>query len=367
MIDTSRHYLSVDTILNTIDALSYSKMNVLHWHLVDAQSFPVEIENFELLSEKGAYCPECIYTSANITYIVEYARQRGVRVVPEMDVPGHAASWGKGYPEILSSCPPGFTANINDFPLNPINNQTYEVINGTVTALAPLFPDEYYHIGGDEVVYTCWEMDPEIMAYMAKHNMTSVDLEQYFENRIEPMIKGQNKSIVIWEDLYNSGVEIPMDYLVEVWMDQFTLQQIAANGYKTIMAAGWYLANSQPDPPSIPSLWYDTWMDFYKNDPLNNSTLTPEQEQNILGGEMASWSEQVNDQNAIERIWPRGAAVAERLWSNRNVKDTNSAMPRLMYYVCRAFTQRGVQSGPIGPDYCEIPPQYKKRTSIRKI
>jgi hexosaminidase len=171
LIDTARHYLSIASIKRTIDALSYVKMNTLHWHAVDAQSFPIVSQRFPFLT-KGAYAPNAIYTAADITGIIEYGRQRGVRVIAEFDVPGHAAAWGVGDPSLVVTCPK-YSRNINNIPLDVTKQHTYDVLNGFLNEMVTLFTDQYIHLGGDEVVYGCWLDNQGVLDYMKQHGIQS--------------------------------------------------------------------------------------------------------------------------------------------------------------------------------------------------
>ena len=151
LIDTSRHYLSIQSIERIIDSLSMNKFNILHWHMVDAQSFPVDIISSPLLI-KGAYSPSHIYTLNDIQMLKLYAANRGVQLLPEIDVPGHAASWNAGYPNIMAKCIEKYS-NINNYALDPTQDETYEVIKNVINDVIYATNVQYLHLGGDEVVY----------------------------------------------------------------------------------------------------------------------------------------------------------------------------------------------------------------------
>lgn len=162
MIDTARHYLPKSAILRTIDALAYNHLNVLHWHIVDAESFPLVSPSAPELV-KGAWTPESIYTPDDVEDIIQYAHARGIRVLMEVDVPGHAFSWGKGYPSVITRCPK-YEHNINNIPLNPAVDETWEVLENLLTdLLGDMLQDKYFHIGADEVVYGCWRESSILM------------------------------------------------------------------------------------------------------------------------------------------------------------------------------------------------------------
>lgn len=170
MIDTARHFEPVKTIYRVIDSLTYAKFNTLHWHVVDSQSFPFESRTFPALWN-GAYSLQERYTQEDMVDVVEYARRRGVRVVVEFDIPGHADSWCAGYPDICPSvtCPS---------PLDPSNENVFDLMTGLwseVTGSAPgagIFPDNFIHLGGDEVDTTCWTSNPRIQEWLNSQNYT---------------------------------------------------------------------------------------------------------------------------------------------------------------------------------------------------
>jgi hexosaminidase len=354
LVDSGRHFLSVATLLRAIDALSYNKMNVLHWHAVDAQSFPVESASYPRLSN-GAYSPRARYSSAEIAHVVSYAKNRGVRVVVEFDVPGHAASWGVGYPTIVAQCPPSLSGNINNVPLNPTQNLTYEVLSGLLTDMSALFPDQYMHLGGDELVYSCWTQDPAIAAWMrANHMSTPQQLENYFESRLRSIVNGKlNRTMIVWQEVFQaSGVEMSADTVVEVWKDQPTLESVIAAGHQAIYAAPYYLDKQIPGQPTFYE-WVDTWKNFYASDPTEQLQSSANKHL-VIGGEAAMWSEQVDSANFDSRVWPRASAVAERLWSPSYVNDVASASNRLAQFRCTSLAQRGIGAGPIMPDYCPV-------------
>jgi len=354
LIDTARHYLKMETLYRMIDTLSYNKMNVLHWHTVDAQSFPIKSNSYPLL-ETAAWFPTAVYSPSDVSAIVSYAKDRGVRVIPEFDVPGHAYSWGVGYPELTVSCP-RYESNINNIPLDPTLDFTYEVIDGLFSDMSQIFPDEYFHIGGDEVVFGCWETNANVSAWMKAMGFTSLQTEDYFCKKVEAILAKLDKTPMVWQEIFEDGITIPSNAVVEAWMDKGTLGSIINAGYRGLLAAGWYLDRQIPAIDGATHYeWEDTWKDFYVNEPTNGIGSVPaEKLSNILGGEACMWGEQVHESNIESRIWPRASAVAERLWSQSSVSDTSAALPRLATFSCR-MVQRGIRAGPVTPDYCPTP------------
>jgi hexosaminidase len=349
LVDTARHYITVPMILHILDAMSYSRFNVMHWHMVDAQSWPLELPSLPDFARKGAFGPRAVYTQADVQLIIDHATSRGIRVLPEVDVPGHAASWGAAMPDIVASCP-SLSANINNIPLNPALQQTYDAVAAVFGDVAAMFPDAYVHTGGDEVELPCWLEDASVVKWMKENNFTTRgDVENYFESRLQPLLKAHGRSMVVWQELFNDGVTLDDDVIVNVWIDLETLGRVVASGRKALLSAGFYLDKQRPLSDFNASVfhyeWVDTWIDFYNNEPT--AAVAPGDAHLILGGEAAMWAEQVDDINWDSRVWPRACAVAERLWSASTVVfDKNSTPARLEQHRCR-LVRRGIRAGPV--------------------
>jgi hexosaminidase len=192
LIDTDRHFQPLKRLFAIIDSITYAKMNTMHWHIVDWQSWPLESAAYPLLwSAAWSYTER--YTFEDVAAVVEYARQRGVRVVPEVDTPGHAGSVCIGYPEICPS--PTCT-----MPLNPASPDTLPVVNAILKELAALTPDNYFHLGGDEVNTDCWSQTPSIVAWMNAHNYTTDQTYEYFVANVDQMALNLNRIPVRWEE-----------------------------------------------------------------------------------------------------------------------------------------------------------------------
>eukprot|EP01028_Stygiella_incarcerata_P005243 TRINITY_DN2232_c0_g1_i1.p1 TRINITY_DN2232_c0_g1~~TRINITY_DN2232_c0_g1_i1.p1 ORF type:complete len:526 (+),score=134.67 TRINITY_DN2232_c0_g1_i1:106-1683(+) len=353
LIDTARHYIPMEYLKKLVDTMSYSKFNTFHWHIVDAQSFPIESKTYPLLSQKGAYAPQAVFTAEEVSDFVDYAKKRGIRVVPEIDTPGHAYCWGLGYPKLTANCP-SFSSNVNNIPLNPASDFTYEFLQNFLTEIVPMFEDKFFHIGGDEVVYGCWEEDSNISAFMKSKGWNSTALYQYYHDKQLAILEkiAPKGKMIGWEELYTLGVLEQNDpTTVHVWRDKETLYGATKDGHNAILSDGWYLDKQVPG--SLHYEWEDTWIDFYTNEPFDGAPgpFTPEMMDLVLGGEGCMWSEQVDESNMDSRMWPRACAIAERLWSDKSVSDPSAAKPRLMQHRCR-LVQRGVGAGPIAPDYC---------------
>ncbi len=203
MLDTARHFIPVPLILKQIDAMSYNKLNTFHWHIVDDQSFPFESLRFPDLTKNGRYSPNHVYTQADIDRIIKHARIRGIRVIPEFDSPGHVDSFGRTFPEFITTCWKDGKPNQAIYSVqaereifNPTNEQLYPVLTEFLTELKSVFKDEYIHLGNDEVYYECWKSNPNISQWMQERNMTEYhELEAYYTNRLLNITRGLGKKV----------------------------------------------------------------------------------------------------------------------------------------------------------------------------
>jgi hexosaminidase len=366
MVDLARHFLPIWQIQRIIDAMSWEKLNKLHLHLVDAQSFTTEIPKYENISRLSAFSPGMYYTQSQMKGIVEYAYQRGIDVIPEYDMPGHAYSWSHAFPEAVSTCPAG-TVNINRFPVQPASEKTYEIIDAITKYSTETFRVPYFHIGSDEVVLACWEQDVTVQQFMnstvAKDQgiKTMVDLYGYFQKRVQEIALKYNRTMMAWEELA-IDVDTPVykfpttNTIVQAWHTE-TLNQVATAGYQVIHGGGFYLDKQKPSTSDVNRhLWMDTWKDFYESDP-NKFVTDPVARARVLGVEGEMWGEQNNIVNIESRIWPRMSAVSERGWSSENMTCDEPILclrqePRLINHICQTLVKRGLKTGPIRPDYC---------------
>jgi hexosaminidase len=318
MIDCSRHFEPIDVIKRNLDAMAAVKLNVFHWHLSDDQGFRIESKVFPKLTEMGS--DGQFYTQDQAREIVAYARARGIRVVPEFDIPGHAASWFVGYPELASAPGPysiEHTFGIFDPVMDPTQKSTYKFLDKFIGEMAEIFPDTYMHIGGDENNGVQWKNNPRIQEFMQQHNLHSTaDLQTYFNQQLLPILKKHGKRMVGWDEIFAPGLS--KDAVIQSWRGFDSLAASAKQGYDGILSAGYYLDHIQ------------SAAQHYLVDPLPaNSDLTPDQAAHILGGEACQWGEHVTPRSIDSRIWPRTAAIAERLWSPQNVNDVDDMYRRL--------------------------------------
>ena len=319
-LDVSRHFLSVATIQRTLNGMAAVKLNVLHWHLSDDQGFRVESRLYPLLQGKGS--DGLFYTQDEIRGVVAYARDRGIRVVPEFDIPGHATSWFVGYPYLASGKGPYQIvreAGVLPATMDPSKESTYRFLDRFIGEMAGLFPDAYFHIGGDEVNPKGeWSNNPHIRAFMKRNRLKDLDaLQSQFNRRVQKIVAAHGKQMEGWDEILNPN--LPKNILIESWRGQKSLADAAHKGYSGILSSGYYLDLMQPASQ------------HYAVDPIKAETaaLTPEEQKRILGGEAAMWEELATEENIDAKLWPRLAAIAERFWSAANVTDEDSMYRRL--------------------------------------
>ncbi|CAN1853264.1 Beta-hexosaminidase 3 [Linum perenne] len=315
-------------IKKIIDSMTYAKLNVLHWHIVDTQSFPLEIPSLPKLWN-GAYSAFERYTSYDTIEIVSYAERRGVHVLAEIDVPGHALSWGIGYPSLWPSkhC---------QEPLDISKEFTFRVIDGILSEFSKIFKFKFVHLGGDEVNTACWTSTPHIKNWLKEHKMNASQAYEYFVLRTQKIALSHGFGIINWL----GGNVAP---------------KVVAKGLRCIVSNQdkWYLDHLNTK-----------WEDFYLNEPLANIT-NPQLHKLVIGGEVCVWGETVDMSDIEQTIWPRAAAAAERLWTSYDkiAKDPKQAIRRLTQFRC-LLNERGVAAAPLGgfgrgapflPGSCFIP------------
>jgi hexosaminidase len=331
MIDSSRHFMPVEVIKRNLDGMAAVKLNVLHWHLVDDQGFRVECLAFPRLHELGS--DGFYYTRAQIREVIDYAAERGIRVVPEFDLPGHATAWITAYPELASAPGPYEIERfwgIHDPTVNPIREETYRFLDTFFAEMAELFDDEFMHIGGDENNGVHWSANPEIAAYMAEHGYGDIlALQRYFNERVLEIFTRYGKRMMGWDEILQEG--LPTSILIQSWRGRESLYEAARGGYPGILSNGYYIDLIQPT-------------EFhYLNDPLPpDAPITADERRLILGGEATMWAEFVTPETVDSRIWPRTAAIAERFWSPGHVTDVRD-MYRRMDRISLLLEELGLQ------------------------
>lgn len=318
MLDCGRHFLPLDVIYRTLDGMASVKLNVLHWHLSEDQGFRIESRVYPKLQGMGSN--GLYYTQQQVRDVIAYASARGIRVVPEFDMPGHSTSWLVGYPE-LGSAPGPYSVQtvfgVHDAALDPTRESTYKFLDGFLGEMAHLFPDAYMHIGGDESNGKQWAANPHIQAFMHAHGLTtSAELQAYFNTRVEKILAKYHKRMVGWDEILSPN--LPQDAVIQNWHGTEFLINAAKQGHNGIYSHAYYIDHMY------------TAAQVFLADPIPpGSDLTPEQSRLILGGEACMWGEHISPLTIDSRIWPRAAAVAERFWSPAADRDVDDMYRRL--------------------------------------
>jgi hexosaminidase len=332
MIDAGRHFMPLDMIKRNLDGMEAVKLNVMHWHLSENQGFPIESKVFPLLQEKGS--GGNYYTQEQVHEVIDYARDRGIRVVPEFDMPCHTTAWFAGYPELASGPGPYKVETkwgVFDPAMDPSRESTFEFLDKFFGEMTALFPDAYFHIGGDECNGKEWNRNPQIKGFMKEHGLKdNAALQSYFTGRVQKLVVAHNKIPEGWDEVLQP--DTPKNVVIQSWRGPQGLAQAARQGNQVLLSNGYYIDLNQ------------SAAEHYLVDPLGGegAKLTPEEKARVLGGEATMWSEFVTPENVDSRIWPRTAAIAERFWSAQDVRDVDS-MYRRMAVVSEKLNNYGLQ------------------------
>lgn len=396
MVDTGRNFITVPKILEQIDGLALSKLNVLHWHLDDTQSWPMQIRSYPQMT-KDAYSSREIYTEADMRRVIAYARARGVRVIPEVDMPSHSSSGWKQVDPNVVTCINSWWSNDdwskhtavepNPGQLDVIYNGTYEVVGNVYKDLSAIFTDNWFHVGGDELQNNCFNFSTYITEWFAEDpSRTYNDLSQYWLDHALPIFRGTGgpkRRLMMWEDIFintDGAHNVPKDIVLQSWNNGLTnIKNLTASGYDVIVSssdflyldcgfAGFVTNDPRYDVMTNPGgdvtfnfggnggSWcapYKSWQRIYDYDFTAN--LTAAEAKHVLGAEAPLWSEQVDDVTISSKMWPRAAALGELLWSgNRDAsgqKRTTQLTQRLLNFR-EYLVANGVMATNLVPKYC---------------
>ncbi|CAJ1390097.1 unnamed protein product [Effrenium voratum] len=345
LIDTARHFLTVPRLKRTITAMSFAKLNVLHWHLTEDESFSMPSRSHPELAEKGAWSATERYTWKDVKDVVDFAYLRGIRVIPEFDMPGHVSSWSKSHPELFDAA---CLARSRRLAFKP-TQETFDFLEGLLREwTSGIFRDGYLHLGSDEVPMECWAhlevTDERGRSVRGPHRLFSLFVGAIFQRA-----KKLNRQAIFWDEAFSSA-SLPEDAVIQVWRDKNLVRQVVNAGHRAVLSWGWYLDHLQ-----------EGWKGMYQNDPT--SGVPNDQHHLVLGGlssklegEACMWGETVDGSDQGNTLWPRLAAVAERLWSRREVTLTaEAARPRLETFRC-LLLQRGVEAAPVSGTGRSAPP-----------
>lgn len=361
MLDVSRHWFTKEEVKQFIDELAEYKMNVFHWHLTDDQGWRIEIKSLPRLTEIGAWRAPRVgqwwkrdkqqpgekatyggfYTQDDIREVLAYAAERHVRVIPEIDVPGHSLAALVAYPELACMKAPKSVNVGNKFygidenSLCAGKTATYEFMEKVLTEVAGLFPDEYIHIGGDECFKGFWSKCPDCQALMKKEKLKNTEeLQSFFIRRMEKILKSKGKKLIGWDEIHEGG--LAPEATVMSWRGMQGGIKAAQAGHHVIMTPSehCYIDLYQGEKSVEP----DTYSMCRLSDSYNLS-LVPEgiNPEMILGGQGNLWAESVpHFRHAEYMTWPRGWALSEVFWSGDKNKNWDDFIKRVEAHFVRA-------------------------------
>ena len=363
LIDTARHYIPLPVLTAHLDAMAASKLNVLHWHATDDAAFSVDVPGAPELAARGNPDGRPFYSAADVATVVAAARDRGIRVIPEIDAPSHAASWGGAYPGALADCydGDGNPDATRPPPLDPSSNGTYALLWRVLRGTSAMFPESKLHVGGDEVDTECWASNPAVREWASSRHQSMDAVAADFTARAVALVADLGRDAIVWQEAFEAGASLPPRTEVEVWrwwksrgghpsdppdptVWTDALSSVVAAGHRAILAAPWYL-NLAPRGDA------DTWKDYYSVDP--RASISPRAAAlRVVGGEACVWGELVDATNLLPTAWPAAAAIGERLWSGAAPAEADAGVAsRLEVHVCR-LRGRGVAAAPVGPGWC---------------
>lgn len=346
MLDVSRHFFTKQEVKKFIDQMAEYKYNVFHWHLTDDQGWRLEVKSLPRLTAIGAWRAPRVgnwwerepqlptdslsyggyYTTEDIREIVEYAQQRYVTIVPEIDIPGHSMAALSAYPEI--SCTGGpFHVNVGNTFYTKIENslcagneQTFEVLDSVFAEVARLFPSPYIHIGGDECYKGFWEKCSKCKMRMQKEHLKNLEeLQSYFVKRVAAMVQKRGKQVIGWDEILEGG--LAPETIVMSWRGMKGGIEAAKQGHSVIMTPTdhCYLDFYQGDPTVEPNTYSMLRLqDCYKYQLIPDSVDASL----IMGGQGNLWTESVPHYWQVEyMIWPRALAISETLWTDARLRN----------------------------------------------
>ncbi|MDQ3277996.1 MAG: family 20 glycosylhydrolase [Bacteroidota bacterium] len=358
MFDVSRHFFTKQEVKDFIDNMVRYKYNLLHWHLTDDEGWRIQIEGLPNLTKVGAWNVKKegyfgtfsppgpdeprnyggFYTQADIREVVQYAKERFVDVLPEIDVPGHSLAAIVAYPEL--SCTEGADKYVVrsgepimdwsrgappiamvDNTLCPANEKVYAFMDKVITQVAQLFPFEYIHLGGDEAPHNFWEKNEQVKALMQREGLKTIpQVQEYFTRRMEKIVASKGKKLIGWDEILEGG-DLPKSTAVMSWRGMKYGIEAAKKGHEVVMSPTTYayLDYMQGDPIVEPRIYASLRLrKAYEFDPLPEGV----DKKFIKGGQGNLWTEQVYNMRHGEYMrWPRGWALAESLWSPKEKKN----------------------------------------------
>ncbi|CAN6596604.1 hypothetical protein TRVA0_001S03004 [Trichomonascus vanleenenianus] len=390
MMDSARHFLTVDSLLRQIDALSLAKMNVFHWHITDSQSWPVKLDSYPEMA-KDAYSAREVYSKEDIKRVVEYAKERGVRVIPEIDMPGHSFNgWRQIDPDLLACATSKYSNNINHYQLDIMNPDVYPALEKVYNEVSGLFDDNIFHVGMDELEHNCFNFSQKIQDWFAEDaSRTNDNLLEHWVEKTLPIFKNtESRRLMMWEDSVLSDLvradNIPKDVIMQSWNagdGEGNVRKLVDLGYDVVVSTSdflyldcgfsSYLANDsrynvQTNPYTNGTVSFNyggvsgSWCGPYKThqriyDFDFAAGLDEEQQKHIIGAEAALWSEQVDSTTLDQKLWPRAAALGELTWSGNRDASGNKRTYELTQRINNFreyLVANGINAVPLMPKWC---------------
>lgn len=373
MLDVSRHFFTVQEVKDFIDQMVKYKFNLLHLHLTDDQGWRLQIKSLPKLTEVGAWRVERtgtfgnlskpkpgekatyggFYTHDDIKELVDYASNRFVNILPEIDVPGHSLAAIAAYPNLTGTPGEYYVSpgdrfmvwpgggqhfyGLLDNTLNPANEKVYEFLDKVFTEVAQLFPFEYIHMGGDETARNFWEKTESIKQLMQKENLKNLDeVQSYFVKRVEKIINSKGKKLIGWDEILDGG--LAPNAAVMSWRGMKGGIEAAKQGHEVVMSPTdfAYIDYMQGDAAIEPPVYATLRLKkAYEFEPLPGGVDA----KLIKGGQANLWTEQVyNTRHMQYMVWPRAFAVSEALWSPKEKRNWNDFSKRVEDHFSRLET-----------------------------
>ncbi|MCJ1471402.1 N-acetyl-glucosamine-6-phosphate deacetylase [Lambiella insularis] len=368
-LDIARNRIAPKDVRRTLDAMSFNKLNRLHLHATDSQSWPLEIPELPELALKGAYHKSEVWTVDDLKDVQEYGSYRGVEVYVELDMPGHTASIHHAYPNLITAFnQQAWEIYALEPPSGQLKLKSPEVPPFLTTLFNDLLPrispySSHFHVGGDELNTEAYTLEPAV-------NSSSKDvlrpLLQSFYDHVFSHITAHSLTPVVWEEiLLDWDIDLPPSTIIQTWRKPASLASVVARGHKAIFgnASHWYLDCglgtwldpnlSNPDTSVKPP--YHDWNPPYKNwrqvlsyNPLEG--IPDDDAHLVLGGEVHLWGEMTDSVNLDGMLWPRVAAAAEVLWKGKS--EVNEDATRRLAEMRERLVGRGIAAGMVQMEWC---------------
>jgi hexosaminidase len=348
LLDVARHFIPLPVLLRTLEGMALCKLNVLHLHLTDDQAFRFPSRAFPKLAADQAY------SLADLAQVIEFAAQRGIRVVPELDMPGHTASWLRAYPQWGAGNPqPSRRFGVHPECLDPSNPEVFAAVGILLSELAEVFPDPWVHVGGDEVHPAWWTGSARVQRYMEEHGIPDVaGLHAHFNGRVVALAEALGKRVIAWDEVLHPA--LPASVVIQSWRGATARDRALEAGHDCVISANYYLDlffpadvhyRFDPEAPETqltaledqlaedPRLAHVAagmaWTRHWRDAEAHGTSAPAARRGSVMGAEACLWSELVDGNTLDVRLWTRLPALAERFWSSADRRDSQDMQRRL--------------------------------------